>query len=299
MHTAFKSAQCKPLSLLVSLLLLVPPVLASELDDAHWQPVSSEKLIRLPANFMAKTLQQNFNESALAGTISALDQQVAAQTKHMQALKQAIATTDGTDRVELRHQLLATKSHYLQLVHDKQQLDARALETRARVYQRVLKQLRRERNKASDPVSAKLIAKQKAAQKRLQKSIAAVDSAMQEMVSSAFGQRQNYAAQYAHNIAQLESLKAAIYQHPANAAAAIAGEEVSREEYVRHLLAGIESERSLQQQSQLMLTYMSKLVALDAQALEHELSTGVDDDVFNSKQEVASLANATDLFINP
>ncbi len=264
----------------------------SALGMADWQPTSSEKLIKLPAQYMDKSLQQSFRESALATSINAAQVQLGIEVQRMQDLRSAVNSASGDEKVSLQHQLLESKSAYLELMQEKLQMDQQALEAKNKVYEQVMNDLRREKRKSKDPVVADTRAMQQAARQRLEQSVAQVDLMMTD---TTFGEASEYRSHYAENLNKIEELKAAIRSHVANEAPAIDGLEVSREEYVRHLLANIQAEQALVDQEELMLTYMAKLVALDAQALEQTLI--YDDQGFDQSADPARPVLAADLFL--
>jgi hypothetical protein len=74
------------------------------------------------------------------------------------------------------------------------------------------------------------------------------------------------------NLGKIEQLKKAISQHQSSLAPTIDGVEVSAQEYVRQLLMQAASDQSLLDQEALMISYMAKLVALDAQSIEFRLA---------------------------
>jgi len=99
-------------------------------------------------------------------------------------------------------------------------------------------------------------------------------------------------------VSKLEALKSAINAHAANASPAIDGQQVSKSDYVRHLLTSLNAEQAIFDQEKLMLSYMAKLVAMDAQTLEHQLLASSEQDETQKAQRArTSLSGNTDLFI--
>ena len=74
------------------------------------------------------------------------------------------------------------------------------------------------------------------------------------------------------------------------------GAEVSSEEYIRQLLHNASLHQSLLDQEALMLSYMARLVALDAQALKYQIAYGDKNDTTTSPK-VAKASHAVDLFL--
>lgn len=271
------------------------PATALATMNADWNPVASERLVSMPAKFMDATIEKDFQRSPLANGMNALDSQIQMQVSRMQELKQALSETSGEQAVELRHQFLEAKSSYLDLMNEKHQLNERALQKKSALYQNVLDKLQRKKAKAQDPATAAVIANQKAARERLARSMEQVDLLMADSIP---GQPSKYQKEYGENLAKMAQLKEAIARHSANESPMVGNQAMTREEYVRYLLANLDSEQALLDQERLMIGYMAKLVALDAQALEHEITHGELDQQAEQAKEKVRLANTADLFMN-
>lgn len=282
----------KKLALVMAALMLSGAAAASK--EASWNPVSSETLISLPAQYMDRSLEQDFRDSQLFGQIDATTAQIRMEAERMAALHQDASAASGDGAIELSHQLLVSKASYLELMQDKLTLDADALTTRIKVYEDVLERLQRDKRQAQDPVVADLVASQQAARARMESTVSTVDQMLNDLPVERVSR---YQSQYGENLQKIAELKRAINEHDANAAPSIDGETVSREDYVRHLLANAEAERSIIEQEQLMLSYMARLVSLDAQALEQSLMGGGEQFAELADDDPVRPANAVDFFI--
>jgi len=284
-------------SVLLLLTLIVLPLasFANTNGDADWQPVSSEKLIRMPAKYMDVSVEKNFQQSSLASGIQALDAQIQLEATRMQEAHQGLEGVDGEQTVALRHQFLMAKSQYLELMHEKHQLAELALNKKADIYQRVLQKMQNNKAIASDPIRAELVARQQGARARLTKTVGQVDQLLAQTLSD---QPSKYQQEYSVNLAKVERLKQAIQQHSANETPMLEGQSLNREQYVRYLLSHIDSDLALLDQERLMLGYMAKLVALDAQALEHEITYSTPDKQIDQVKDQLRLVNNADLFMN-
>ena len=72
---------------------------------------------------------------------------------------------------------------------------------------------------------------------------------------------------YAENAAAIEKLYARIQNHRMNTDVQVEGQEVTKSEYVRHLLTESQADMALLKQEETILGYMAKNVAFDALAL--------------------------------
>ena len=310
--------------LLSMLILLFPlsiaPVLVHASNDGmDWQPAASETLIRMPAKYIDASIENNFQKSSLASGINALDAQIQLEVVRMHESHNLVSVMDNEQPVneksiESRHQFLTAKSNYLGLLHEKQQLSERVLHKKAALYQRVLKKLQKNKANAKDPVSMALIEKQNSARERLQRTAERVDNLLLQPLSQPLPQPSanmgdaisvtpnvykpsKYQREYGENLAKVKQLKLAIQQHSSNENPVLDGQSLNREQYIRYLLTHVDSELALLDQERLMLGYMAKLVALDAQALEHEIAYVAPDGEAMAIKEQMRIANTTDMFI--
>lgn len=266
--------------------------------DMDWHPVASDKLITLPANIIEKRIEQDFSASPMAKRLADLDGQMEDVTARLRTLQQDSANIEAQSveaqaNEELEYEVVQQKSVYLDLLQESHQLRKTSLIKKQQVYQDVLAKLRQNSNINSGSVQLKIKGQQKEAQARMEAIMAQVD---QNLMHSGYQSTSPYADEYAANLSQIEQLKSKINQHQANAAATLDGEEVTSEEYLRQLLHGASMHQSLLDQEALMLSYMARLVALDAQALEYQMAYRKTGDPDN-KPQVAKASRAVDLFL--
>ena len=250
-----------PMFLVGTMTVSVPSWAAVENDG--WNPVVSERLIKLPANYLKKAVDHDFSKSALAAAIADNRELTKLKTLTLRDLQSAIEGAEGELRIELRHQFLAEKRAYLKLVARTQDLRRRQADTKIKLYGRMLDKLGA-KTATMTPQRAALVEKQKAAQKRFQSSIGAVDM---KLFGNAAMTQSKYSQEYAKNVASIERLVAAIESHPMNRRAEIDGQAVSKQDYLRQIITKAEADVALLDQEETVLGYMAKLIALDAMAL--------------------------------
>ena len=280
-----------PIFLVGTMTVSVPSWAAVENDG--WNPVVSERLIKLPANYLKKAVAHDFSKSALAAAIADNRELTKLKTLTLRDLQSAIEGAEGELRIELRHQFLAEKRAYLELVARTQDLRRRQADTKIKLYGRMLDKLGA-KTAAMTPQRAALVEKQKAAQKRFQSSIGAVDM---KLFGNAAMTQSKYSQEYAKNVASIERLVAAIESHPMNRRAEIDGQAVSKQDYLRQIITKAEADVALLDQEETVLGYMAKLIALDAMALSDAV---VADELAPGAAPVAQGARvnaAIDLFV--
>jgi hypothetical protein len=261
--------------------------------EQNWHPVASDKLIKLPANIIEKRIQQDFEASPMAVHLVGLEKKMQDKLVQFKSLQTLMKESQGEDLINQRFELVQQKSAYLDLMQEAQSLRQDALSKKQRLYESVLTKLRNKNGNISQGEVYQLKQKQAEARQRMQKVISQVDNGLMHL---GLDQRSPYADEFALNLAKVEDLKKAISQHKANASLTLGDVKVTSEEYVRQLLMEASTQQSLLDQEALLFSYMAKLVALDAQSLEYEISYG-DEDTELSQNTRTKPADVADLFL--
>ncbi len=269
---------------------LAEPTTAATGDES-WNPVVSERLIKLPANYLKKAIDHDFAKSSLALAIDDNKELTRLKTMTLRDLQSAIDAAEGELRVELRHQFLAEKRAYLELVARTQDLRRRQASTKIRLYGKMLDRLSRD-GAALTPQHAALVEKQKVAQRRFESSIGAVDL---KLFGNASVSESKYSREYAKNLAAIERLVSAIESHPMNSRAEIDGKAVSKQDYLRQVVTEAEADVALLDQEETVLGYMAKLIALDAMALSDAVVA--EDSAVEPPAKAASVTSAVEFFV--
>ncbi|MFQ5973050.1 MAG: hypothetical protein ACE5Q3_12020 [Alphaproteobacteria bacterium] len=285
---------CLAGALLASGLLIASPAAAStDQSDASWSPVAVERLVKLPGAYLQRAIENDFAGSGLAAMIRDTEGQIGLKTRTLADLQEAIDQTDGELKIELQHQFLAEKRAYLELMDRHQDLRRQQMETRQRLYDRLLARLERDGARLT-PETQELIAIQDQARQRLQHSISTVD---QRIFHEPMVGQSKYAREYSKTVVAIERLVRAIEAHPMNGDSQLGGRPATKKEYLRHLISETEAELQVLERENAILGYMAKLVALDAMALSELLAAP--DDVADSTAagSGSDLTAAVDFFI--
>ena len=279
------------------LMLAALPVHQAKADTPTWAPTASERLVKLPGNYLKKAIDRDFAGSELAGAIDDVGQQVALKKQSIKDLEEAADRAEGDVRIELRHQHLAEKQAFVKLMGERQDLQRKQVSTRIKLYQRLLRKLERE-NRGKDPETLQLVAQQEEARLRFEKVSDQLDL---EVFGEPGVQQSKYSVEYAKNYAAIQQLSSAINNHPMNQQPELDGKPISKQDYLRNLIQTAESEVALLDQQDSILGYMAKLVALDALALAedvHDEEMGLDYDGEGEREDPLTVANNVDLFLN-
>lgn len=262
-------------------------------DAPAWSPQSSERLVKLPAPYLEKSLDHDFAASALAEALRDSEDGIALKGGTLRELQDAIAHADGTVRTDLRHRLLAEKQAYVGQMRQRLELERKHLMIRQRVLEQTLTRLEA-KDGAVSPARVELIRRQEQARSRLRATLAQTDGALLDAVSA---RESRYGREYAGNLAAIEALTRAIETHPMSASSdASAGPAPTRQDEVRRLLGDVAGGLAVLEQEETIIGHMARLVALDAQALSAEVM-----DAELAERAGTTAANAADavtLFLN-
>jgi hypothetical protein len=256
-----------------------------------WNPKSSEKLIKLPATYLKKSLDHDFQESTLGLAIQKTEEKTGLKSQTLADLRDAIEEAEGELKLELRHQFLGEKRNFLELISEKNRYRKKHLRTKHRLFERMLKRMA-EKNRGMTPVRQELVNRQEGARQRFKSSLAKVDM---KLFQVSVVPESRYTVKYAENLAAIEKLASRIQSHRMNTSVQVDGQPLSKEDYIRQLLADAQAELAVLEQEETILGYMAKLVAFDALALSEQ---ALDAEMADSDRPSASSpAKAVDYFL--
>lgn len=251
-----------------------------------WTPQSSERLIKLPPNYLQKSIDHDFARSELGGAIKESEENISLKGTTLGDLQKALASSDGEVRTDLRHQFLSEKRSYINMMSGRNDLRRKHLLTKRRLFDDMLARLNA-KDQALTPETAELIAQQEAATERFESSLAKVDQRLFEISDL---EESKYSKQYTQNRAAIEQLMTRIDSHKMNATPlSDNGVPLTRSEHVRRMIADVETELAVLEQEETILGYMAKIVALDAMALAEE---GMDAELLDADLTVSDLTPA-------
>ena len=284
-------SRCAILALALALAAPAATLARTNATDPSWRPEVSERLVKLPATYLKKSLDRDFAKSGLGLAIEGVTDEIGFKSQTLVDLDGAIGKADGEVRTELRHQFLAEKRAYLELVSRKHAMRRKHVAAKKRVLEGLLERLVRD-EAAMTPAREKLIRSQVAARQRFEASIPAVDI---KLLATSAAPESRYAREYGKNLTAMETLMRAIDDHPMNAQPAIDGQAVTKGDYVRQMIADTDAEIALIDQEESILGYMAKLIALDATALSEQVADAerIDSDVTDRTE----LTSAVDFFV--
>ena len=262
-------------------------------ESTSWSPRITERLVKLPGSFVKKAVDNDFARSGLATKLADTADQITYKRETLTDLQEAIESAEGELKTELEHQLLAEKRSFINLMRDYQEIRRKKSATKIRLYSGLLKQLKRS-GKAMTATENALVNKQKAAKQRFEQTFSDVDNRIMA-TSSSVGSK--YGREYEKNLSAIRKLSEALKSHTMNRRPEILGTAVSRENYLRQLLTENQGEIALLDQEAKILSFMAKLVSLDALSIAERAMEGSPANAVGQSPEEPTPANTVDLFI--
>ena len=249
-------------------LLCVQAVTAHAVTGNDWSPRVTERLIRLPSSYMVKAIDQDFQTSSLAGRLDEITDELSLKHRTLAELQQTIGQAEGDVAVELKHQFLAEKQQLIGLMSEQRDLQAEAVETRVRLYERLIQRM--ESIEAAKTISDKEVEQYRLeAQRRL-------NSVMDKVDLEVFGRStmpdSKYNIEYQSKQTALNKLMAAYENHVMNKDPVLDGQEMNKRSYLQLMISDAQKDAALLDQQKDIITYMARLVALDAMALSEEVT---------------------------
>lgn len=238
---------------------------ASFAAEPNWTPQSSERLVKLPANYLKKSLDHDFSQSELGTALAKADEDITFKAKTLADLQNASAQATGEVRDELRLQFLAEKRDYIQQMSQRNDLRRKHLMTKKRVFENLVDRANYE--EGTTPAQQKLLDNQDAAIARFESTLDKVDM---KLFADGAAVDSKYSQKHSANMSAIEKLMARITNHKMNEDVTDDGVPLTREEQLRRMAADTEAELAILDQEETILGYMAKLVALDAMALSEE-----------------------------
>jgi len=278
-------------ALLAATTLTSLPALASQ---TGWSPSISEKILMLPSEHLETAIEQDFDRSPLASELGSLETDISSQINFLSQIQGDLDLYEGEQRLEARHQLIAGKRDYIEMMGTQIDLKKKRLAVKLEIYERLMRKARQGAAESSQSASYD------AARSAVVNRINSVDSSLREdLFTNTMMPDSDFAKAYADNQAAISQLVEAINTHPSQQnTSTIDGEPISREEELRLTIHDIQSQLAILDMEEEVLGYMSKLVALDAKAFSLDLAEyqygaeGYTPAVYNSP------ANNLQIFIN-
>lgn len=242
------------------------PAYSNTANEPVWQPEASERLEKLPAKYIKKSLEQDFLESELGQAVRDVEAELTLKSETLTDLEMAIKSTNGEMQRDLKHQYLVEKREFVDLVTRKIELRRMALEKQSEIFESLLQRsLKSNANLGGGRKG--LIEKQKLARSRFEASISEVDMRLMEKTAT---HQSKYSEEFTRNLNAIESLSLAIKNHAMNPVSQGNDRLLTTDNYLKQLISETQFKLQLLDQEETILGYMAKLVALDANALSQE-----------------------------
>jgi hypothetical protein len=253
-------------ALVGSSVLFTSPIIVFASNNA-WQPQISEKILMLPTKHLERAVEQDFANSLLANDMNMLDQQIGAEIATITSLQSNQHLYEGEDALEVEHQIIVGKRNYLERMGDQIQLKRQQLETKNRLFQRLMRQSRRDEVRSRDTQQLNL-----AIDEARERSNAVETKLRDELFFASNLPESKFSENYSENRAAVENLRAAIANHPANEQVVSDGQPITKADQLAQMILGIEAELAMLNMEEEVIGHMAKLLSLDAMSFAEKVA---------------------------
>jgi hypothetical protein len=108
----------------------------------NWSPKVTERLVRLPGKYIHKEVDNDFSNSKLAQDLTDLEGEIQNKMQTLTDLKGALSQAEGEFAVEIKHQILAEKRGYVNMMNRHVSLRRERLKTSVKLYEAVLDKMK-------------------------------------------------------------------------------------------------------------------------------------------------------------
>jgi hypothetical protein len=267
-------------------------VAKANVNGGDWKPQIVEKMFVLPPQHLDKVLNNDFKSSLLASNLKITDNKIKSKTDKITELKSYLPGATKDEILEIKHQIIINKRDYIKDMNDLLIMKKQKLKTKKQFFEKIKNNIKY--NKKSEIYKSDFLNNKNAALQRAQK----LDFKILEKTSLNLTQSSKYFKQYEINKKAIEKLRVAIKNHPMNDKSILANSSGNKLEALENYIYNIETEMAVLEMKEQMMSYMAKIVALDAMNLAENVSGINQSKDGNNSLKYNDPANAIDLFTN-
>jgi len=266
---------------LKTLLIIIPGSLYILLSAANaysndWKPQIVEKMYVLPPQHLNKVLNSDFNKSLLALNLQNKDNVIKNKIDKITELNSYLPNASKEEILEIKHQIILNKRDYIKEMNDLLLMKRQKLNTKKDFFEKIQKNIKY--NSVNNNPESKFFINKNNAIKRAQK----LDFKILEKTAFNLSENSRYFNQYKINKDAISKLEAAIKNHPMNSKSNLSKEPENKLEAIRNYIHNIETEIAVLEMKEQMISYMAKIVALDAMDLAEKVA-GINSDTNNNQ----------------
>jgi hypothetical protein len=239
-----------------------------------------------------KVLNNDFKTSVLALNLRDTDNKIKSKIDKINELNSFLPNASKDETLEIKHQIILNKRDYIKDMNNLIIMKKQKLETKKAFFEKIKNNIKYNyKNKTNQ--SAFLNNKSKALE-RAQR----LDLKIIEKTSLNINEKSKYFKQYETNKNAIEKLKIAIKNHPMNEKSVLSNNSDNKLDTIANYIYNIETEIAVLEMKEQMMSYMAKIVVLDAMNLAENVS-GIKqnlDGTFTSGENYNDPENVIDIF---
>ena len=265
----------------------------ANLTQGEWKPQIVEKMYILPPKQLDRVLNNDFRSSSLFLNLKTTDDKIQGRYKKIDELNNMIPRYSGEELIELRHQVILEKKEYISDMNERLKIKRKHLLTKKRFFERLKKKAEYSKKVNNQRSYNKYYLNRKEALDRAKK----LDHKVSGLIrKSNIGNASKYFVEYEKTMSAMAKLESKIKDHPKFKENDLVFNSKNKLEGINKFIYDLESELSVLDLKEQVLTKMAKLVSLDAMELADSLQNKLIKE--NQLRDVNDPNDSVDLFLN-
>ena len=267
----------------------------ANVSDGDWRPQIVEKMFVLPPKQLERVLNNDFKSSSLFLNLKNTDNKIQDRHKKINDLNKAIPNFNGDEQIELKHQVILEKRDYIKDMNTRLNIKKKHLLTKKRFFQQVRRKAIFKNDIKSNNKTSSFQKNKSMALKRAEK----MDKKISNLIiSNNLNKKSKYFNEYYKTKKAMNLLEKKIASHPMFKANDLLANPENKIASLDSFVQEIESELSVLELKEQMLSQMAKLVSLDAMDLAEVVSKKSFGESNYTTEDVNDPTNAIELFIH-
>ena len=265
----------------------------ANLSNGEWQPQIVEKMYILPPKQLDRVLNNDFRNSSLYLNLKTADDKIKSRYSKIDQLNKSIPQFKGDEQIELKHQVIVEKKEYITDMSERLKIKREHLLTKKRFFEKIKRKTLFQKGNQNFKAQSKFQASREKALKRSKKLDKKISNLL---IGNNMSNNSKYFSEYQKTMLAMQKLDTKIKSHPKFQENDLLLNSENKLESLNVFIDKLESELSVLELKEQVLTKMAKLVSLDAMELADSLQTNISPG--NEFKDVNDPTDSVNLFLN-
>ena len=265
----------------------------ANLSNGEWQPQIVEKMYILPPKQLDRVLNNDFRNSSLYLNLKTADDKIKSRYSKIDQLNKSIPQFKGDEQIELKHQVIVEKKEYITDMSERLKIKREHLLTKKRFFEKIKRKTLFQKGNQNFKAKSKFQASREKALKRSKKLDKKISNLL---IGNNMSNNSKYFSEYQKTMLAMQKLETKIKSHPKFQENDLLLNSENKLESLNVFIDKLESELSVLELKEQVLTKMAKLVSLDAMELADSLQINISQG--NEFKDINDPTDSINLFLN-